>query len=145
MQSDVVHYSYSIYVKLLNSTTPHHHHHVSPSSLTQDLVGQRYSSTSVIRLDSNLSDLAVLDNHGIALGTVVAKDGLAVEGKVQRLGEGTRGVGEEANLFTVCVRVGRKVMTRMGGTGKRTYTRLAGGVEVLLPCLHAVVVVSLSL
>lgn len=83
---------------------------VSLSSLTQDLVGQRHSSTSVIRLDGNLGDLAVLDNHGIALGTVVAKDGLAVEGEVESLGERSRGVGEEADLFTVRVRGGRKWM-----------------------------------
>lgn len=55
--------------------------------LSQNLIGQGHSGTSVIRLDGNLGDFAVLDNDGVALGTVVAKDGLAVEGEVESLGE----------------------------------------------------------
>ena len=41
---------------------------------------------------------AILDNKGVTLGTVAAKDGRAVEGEVKALGEGQAGICQEADL-----------------------------------------------
>lgn len=52
----------------------------------------------VVWLDMGLLDLAVLDQQGIALAALIAKDGTAVEREVQGFGEGASRVGNEADL-----------------------------------------------
>lgn len=54
--------------------------------------------TSVVRLNESLSDLAVLHGKSVTLAALVAKDGGAVEGHVEGLGEFTGGVTKEADL-----------------------------------------------
>lgn len=53
---------------------------------------------SVVGLDVGLLDLAVLDDQGIALAAVVAKDGCGIEVEVESLGELAVRVGKEADL-----------------------------------------------
>lgn len=55
-------------------------------------------NASVVRLDMNLLDLAVLRDQRIALAALVAENGGAIEGQVEGLGELARGVAQEANL-----------------------------------------------
>lgn len=41
---------------------------------------------------------AILNNEGITLGAIAAKDGSTIERKVERFGEGQTRVRKEANL-----------------------------------------------
>lgn len=58
-------------------------------------------NASVVRLDKSFRNLAVLHGKGITLAALVAKDGGAVEGHVEGLGEFTSGVTKEADLVRV--------------------------------------------
>ena len=46
-----------------------------------------------------LLDLAVLDDQGVALAAVVAKNGSGIEVEIESLGELAVGVGKEADLM----------------------------------------------
>lgn len=52
----------------------------------------------VVRLDVSRLDLAIFNDEGVALATVVAEDRRAIEGEVEILGESTRWVCQEADL-----------------------------------------------
>ena len=56
----------------------------------------------VIRLDERLADLALVDDERVPLATRTTEDGSrAVEGQVQRVGQGEGRVGQEAYLDLV--------------------------------------------
>lgn len=59
---------------------------------------QLTAEASVIGLNKSLLDLPVLNDERVPLTPVPAKDGRAVEGKVERRGKLRRGVTEEADL-----------------------------------------------
>lgn len=59
--------------------------------------GKLTISTDVIRLDVHALDLATLDDDSVALATVGTEEGGSRELNVQGTGEGTAGVGQEAN------------------------------------------------
>jgi hypothetical protein len=52
----------------------------------------------VVRLDVGLLYDAILGHQGIPLGAVAAKDGSAVEGKIQGLGKLEVWIGQKADL-----------------------------------------------
>ena len=55
--------------------------------------------TGVVRLDESFLDLSILDEQDVALAAVITEDSAAVEAEIERLGELSSGVTEEANLF----------------------------------------------
>lgn len=93
--------------------------------------------TDVVGLHESLLDLAVLDKQGVTLAAVVSKDGSAVEGHIQGLGELATGVTQEADL-SCSVSTRHRVFLVQPGY-KITYAALALGVKGGSPCLGAVV------
>lgn len=73
----------------------------------------------IVRLDVHARDLAVVHGQGIALATVVAEDGRTIKGEVKFLGEGTRGVAEEAGRFARRVEGFAPCCHAVFSTGKR--------------------------
>jgi hypothetical protein len=65
---------------------------------TQNLVDNRDTHASVVRLDVSLLDLAIFNDQSVTLAAVITEDGRGVKVKVESLCEGAVGVGEEANL-----------------------------------------------
>lgn len=59
------------------------------------------AEAGVIRLDKGLFDNPIHDDERVPLTTEPAKDGRAIEGKVERLGKARRGVAKEADLRSV--------------------------------------------
>ena len=51
----------------------------------------------VVWLDVGAHDFAAVDDEGVALATVVAEDGAAIEGEVESFGKFAGGVTEEAD------------------------------------------------
>lgn len=70
------------------------------------------ANTGIVGLDVCFLHFAAVDDEGVTLATVVAENGLAVEGEVEGFGELARRVAEEADA------------------------RLAGRVEGFAPCGH---------
>ena len=60
--------------------------------------GLRTVHTSVVRLDVSRLYFAILNDQGITLATVIAKDCGAIEGEVEVLGELAGRIAEEADL-----------------------------------------------
>lgn len=54
--------------------------------------------SSVVGLDVRLLDRTILNDKGITLGAIAAKDRGTVEGKVKALGKGQAGVCKETDL-----------------------------------------------
>lgn len=73
------------------------HFFLPTTTLSENLIGQRHTRARVIRLDVERFDLAILNDDGVALGSVASEDGGSVEGKVQGLCESSGGIGEETD------------------------------------------------
>lgn len=69
----------------------------------QNVLSQGHAGSSAIGLNVDRGNLSVLDNDGIPLGTVAAKDGLVVEAQIESFGELSRRVCEEAELHNVSI------------------------------------------
>lgn len=68
------------------------------SALGEELLDAADGDASVVRLDRNLGDLAVLDENGGTLRTLVAENRSGIELEVESTGESTGGVAEEGDL-----------------------------------------------
>lgn len=113
-----------------------------------------------------LLDLAVLDDEGVTLATVVSEDGGCVEVEVEGLCEGAVGVCEETDLFLAVSEIvpksqekcllkcmqwiqlrsfdhnsfsGNNVGLKLLGESGMTYAALFVCVEVVCPGLHAMI------
>lgn len=61
----------------------------------------RTIDASIVRLNSNLCDLAILCQEGISLTSVVSEDCRAIEQKIQSRVKGGTWVAKEANLAQI--------------------------------------------
>jgi hypothetical protein len=86
-----------------------------------------------------LLDLTVLNDQGVALAAVVAEDGGGIEVEIESLGEFAVGVGKEADLMNRFL-----AWVNEQEYERSTYAALLVSVEVVGPCLHARLEVSIS-
>lgn len=79
----------------------------------------RTIDASIIRLNSNLCDLAILCQEGISLTSVVAEDCRAIEQKIQSRVEGGTWVAKEANLGQISASYLQEQFVTTSGNGMR--------------------------